>query len=65
MIEMSHTEEEVFHYLWIELNPSGIATWLITLFIACSSFYTVRLLLPQLNNIWEEVNTIPEKGNHE
>ncbi|MCS5600115.1 MAG: branched-chain amino acid ABC transporter permease [Rhodospirillales bacterium] len=65
MIEMSHTEEEVFHYLWMELNPSGLATWLITLFIACSSFYAVRLLLPQLNDTWEEVNTIPEKGNHE
>ena len=65
MIEMSYTEEEVFHYLWLELNPSGIATWLITLLIACSSFYAVRLLLPQLNNTWEEVNTIPEKGNHE
>ena len=61
MIEMSHTEEEVFHYLWMELNPSGLATWLITLFIACSSFYAVRLLLPQLKDTWEKANTIPEK----
>jgi len=61
MIEMSHTEEEVFHYLWMELNPSGLATWLITLFIACSSFYAVRLLLPQLKDAWERANTIPEK----
>ena len=41
----------------MELNPSGIATWLITLFIACSSFYAVRLLLPHLNDTWEEANT--------
>ncbi|MEC9218006.1 MAG: branched-chain amino acid ABC transporter permease [Pseudomonadota bacterium] len=61
MIEMSHTEEEVFHYLRMELNPSGLATWLITLFIACSSFYAVRLLLPQLKDAWERANTIPEK----
>ena len=61
MIEMSHTEEEVFHYLWMELNPSGLATRLITLFIACSSFYAVRLLLPQLKDAWERANTIPEK----
>ncbi len=61
MIEMSHTEEEVFHYLWMELNPSALATWLITLFIACSSFYAVRLLLPQLKDAWERANTIPEK----
>ena len=61
MIEMSHTEEEVFHYLWMELNPSGLATWLITLFIACSSFYAVRLLLPQLKDAWERANTIPEQ----
>ena len=61
MIEMSHTEEEGFHYLWMELNPSGLATWLITLFIACSSFYAVRLLLPQLKDAWERANTIPEK----
>ena len=61
MIEMSHTEEEVFHYLWMELNPSGLATWLITLFIACSSFYAVRLLLPQLKDTWEKANAIPEK----
>ena len=61
MIEMSHTEEEVFHYLWMELNPSGLATCLITLFIACSSFYAVRLLLPQLKDAWERANTIPEK----
>ena len=61
MIEMSHTEEEVFHYLWMELNPSGLATWLITLFVACSSFYAVRLLLPQLKDAWERANTIPEK----
>jgi len=61
MIEMSHTEEEVFHYLWMELNPSGLATWLITLFMACSSFYAVRLLLPQLKDAWERANTIPEK----
>jgi len=60
MVEMSHIEEEVFHYLWMELNPSAVLTWIITIAIAAASYYAVRRSLIQLVDAWEAANTIPD-----
>ena len=60
ILEMSHSEEEVFHYLWLELNPGGVMTWIITLLIAVASFFATRLSLGQLRDAWEAANAVPE-----
>ncbi len=56
MIEMSHTEGEVFHYLGATLDPSSLISWLIVVAITSISLYLTRLSLKQLVNAWEEVN---------
>ena len=58
MLEMSHVDEEVFHYLWMELNPSAMLPWIVSITIAAASFYAVRSSLRQLNDAWEAANTI-------
>ncbi len=60
LVEMSHIEEEVFHYLWMELNPSTALTWIITIAIAAASFYAVRISLSRLSDAWEAANAIPD-----
>lgn len=56
MIEMSHIEGEVFHYLGATLDPSSLISWLIVVAITSISLYLTRLSLKQLVNAWEEVN---------
>ncbi len=56
MIEMSHTEGEIFHYLGATLDPSSLISWLIVVAITSISLYLTRLSLKQLVNAWEEVN---------
>ncbi len=60
MIEMSHTEDEVFRYLGMGLDPSSSVTWIITALVAAAALYTTRKSLPQLRVAWESANTIPE-----
>jgi len=60
MIEMSHADEEVFHYLGMELNPAAVMTWLITAVIAAASLFAIRKSLPQLREAWDSANAIAD-----
>ncbi len=60
LIEMSHTEEEIFHYLGLSLNPASPVSWIILLAAAGGTFFAVRKSLPQLNDAWETANAIPK-----
>ncbi len=61
LIEISHTEDEVFHYLGLELNPASPITWIVLLGIAGGAFYAVKRSLLQLNDAWETANAIPKE----
>ena len=61
LIEMSHIEDEVFHYLGLELNPTSPITWIVILAVAGGAFYTVKRSLVQLNDAWETANAIPKE----
>lgn len=61
LIEMSHTEDEVFHYLGLPLNPSNPVTWIVILAIAGGAFYAVKRSFSQLNDAWETANAIPKE----
>jgi len=61
LIEMSHTEDEVFHYLGLALNPASPITWIVTLAIAGGAFYAAKRSLIQLNDAWETANAIPKE----
>ena len=61
LIEMSHTEDEVFHYLGLALNPASPITWIVILAIASGAFYAVKRSLLQLNDAWETANAIPRE----
>ncbi|PCJ27555.1 MAG: branched-chain amino acid ABC transporter permease [SAR86 cluster bacterium] len=65
IIEMSASEEEVFHYLGMELNPHSIFTWVIAIIIVVASFYATRRSLLQLANAWESANEIPDSKDSE
>lgn len=59
LIEMSHSDEEIFHFLGMELDPASLITWIAVAAIAAASFYATRRSLPQLNDAWESANKIP------
>ena len=61
LIEISHTEDEVFHYLGLALNPASPITWIVTLAIAGGAFYAAKRSLVQLNDAWETANAIPKE----
>jgi len=61
LIEMSHTDEEVFHYLGLALNPASAISWMILLAAAGGAFFAVKKSLPQLNDAWETANAIPKE----
>ena len=61
LIEMSHTEDEIFHYLGLTLNPASPITWIILLTIAAAAFYAVKKSLRQLNDAWEIANANPQE----
>ena len=61
LIEMSHTEDEVFHYLGLVINPASPITWIVILAIAGGAFYAVKRSLLQLNDAWETANAIPKE----
>ena len=61
LIEMSHTEDEVFHYLGLALNPASPITWIVILAIAGGAFYAAKKSLIQLNDAWETANAIPKE----
>ena len=61
LIEMSHTDDEVFHYLGLALNPASPITWIVILAIAGGAFYATKRSLIQLNDAWETANAIPKE----
>jgi len=61
LIEMSHTEDEVFHYLGLALIPASPITWIGLLAIAGGAFYAVKKSLLQLHDAWETANAIPKE----
>jgi len=61
LIEMSHTEDEVFHYLGFALNPASPVTWIVVLAFAGGAFYAAKRSLLQLNDAWETANAIPKE----
>lgn len=56
LIEMSHTDEETFHYLGMALNPASPLSWIGLLAVAGAAFYGVRRSLGQLRDAWETAN---------
>ena len=60
LIEMSHTEDEIFHFLGIALNTSSAVTWMVALALAGGTFFATRKSLGQLNEAWETANAIPK-----
>ena len=61
LIEMSHSQDEVFHYLGLALNPSSAVSWILLLVAAGGTFYAAKRSLPQLNDAWETANAIPKE----
>ena len=59
MIEMSQTEEEIFHFFGMGLDPTSILTWATAMSMAAIGFYATRRSLPQLSDAWESANAIP------
>ncbi|MEQ8955587.1 MAG: branched-chain amino acid ABC transporter permease [Gammaproteobacteria bacterium] len=63
MIELSHTEEDVLHFLGLSLNPDSLFTWGTLLLAAGVSFWLAKLSLGQLRSAWDAANTLPEQNN--
>ena len=60
MLEMSHREDAIFHFLGMELDTSSTITWLAAIIFTLGSLFATSKALPQLRDAWEEANTIPE-----
>jgi len=61
LIEMSHTDEETFHYLGMALNPASPLSWIGLLAVAGAAFYGVRRSRAQLLDAWETANAAAEE----
>jgi len=59
MIELSHTEGEVFHYLGVSLERGSSIDWMLLGGIAIAAFLATRKSLQQLKDAWEDANTLP------
>ncbi len=59
MIELSHTDGEVFHYLGVSLERGSIMDWMLLGGIAIAAFLAIRKSLQQLKDAWEDANTLP------
>ena len=64
LIEMTHTEDEVLHYLGMSLNPASVFSWIIVVAITAAAAYATRLSLGQLKKAWGNANE-PLTGNSE
>jgi branched-chain amino acid transport system permease protein len=58
LIEMCHTEDEIFHFLGMALNTSSSVTWVVALILSGGTFFATRKSLGQLNEAWESANAI-------
>jgi len=61
LIEMSHAEDEVFHYLGLALNPASPLSWIVLVAVAGIAFYAAKRSVAQLNEAWETANAIPKE----
>ena len=59
MIELSHTDGEVFHYLGVSLERGSSMDWMLVGGIAIAAFLAIRKSLQQLKDAWEDANTLP------
>ena len=59
MIELSHTDGEVFHYLGVSLERGSSMDWILVGGIAIAAFIATRKSLQQLKDAWEDANTLP------
>ena len=59
MIELSHTDGEVFHYLGVSLERGSSMDWILVGGIAIAAFLATRKSLQQLEDAWEDANTLP------
>jgi len=59
MIELSHTDGEVFHYLGVSLERGSSMDWILVGGIAIAAFIATRESLQQLKDAWEDANTLP------
>lgn len=58
LIELSHVEEEVLHFIGMELSPESTLTWIIMLAATAGAFFTTKRTLPQLRDAWDSANHI-------
>lgn len=54
MIEMLHTENEVFNYLGIGFNPSALWSWASLIAVVGIAGYLTKLTAGQLNEAWNK-----------
>jgi len=64
LVEMTHTQEEVLHYLGLSLNPASAFSWITVLAITAGAAYGTRLSTGQLRKAWEHANE-PSPGTEE
>jgi branched-chain amino acid transport system permease protein len=59
MIELSHADGEAFQYLGLSLERGSSIDWLLIGGVAIAAFLGTKKSLPQLQDAWEDVNTLP------
>ena len=61
LIEMSHTEDDVFNFLGVALNPSSPVSWIALIAVAAGAFYATGRSRSQLVDAWETANAAPNE----
>lgn len=56
MLEMSHVEEEVFHFLGLAFNSNSLFSWIVLATITGAAVYATQRTLPQLRKAWDAAN---------
>ncbi len=59
LIEMLHSEEEIFHFFGLSLNTRSPITRVVILAIGTAAFFAARRSLHPLNEAWENANALP------
>lgn len=60
LIEMSHVEEEVLHFLGFGINPHSPLSWIVAAVMAGAAAFAVRVSLPRLRAAWDEANHVED-----
>jgi branched-chain amino acid transport system permease protein len=56
LIELTHTQEEVLHFLGASLRPASVISWIGVATVTAAAVYATRLSLGQLKKAWEFAN---------